>query len=138
MKHLQQIEKLVANGNLRNAIRLALDAAEQSKKHGLRNRLLQISSNYEALEKDRTAGTLNEESYRTGLAQSTKALIDCLKIEPCPSATLPDKDNPELVEVLLEKLQYFRVEYNITADTTKKFELRKRIQEIESELGKNQ
>jgi len=92
--------------------------------------------NYEFLEKDRTAGIVNEENYRTKLAQSTKALIDCLKIEPCP--TSPNEDNQELVDILLEKRQYFQVEYNITADTTKKFELKKRIEEIELELGQYQ
>jgi len=136
MKHLQQIELLIANGNLKDAIRLAMDDANQSEKRGLYSHLLKISCNYEFFEKDRTSGTISDENYRLKFAQLTQALVHCIHADPSSFTISPDDNNQELVDILLEKLQYFRVEYNTTADTVRKFELKKRIEETESELSK--
>jgi hypothetical protein len=43
-------------------------------------------------------------------------------------------DNEALIELLLEQLAYFRREYIITADPSRKFELSKRIEEVERQL----
>ncbi|ODH01471.1 hypothetical protein A4S05_28870 [Nostoc sp. KVJ20] len=45
-----------------------------------------------------------------------------------------ESDNKKVIELLQEQLDYFRREYIITADPSRKFELSKRIEEIEKQL----
>ncbi len=135
MQHLQQIRQLIAGGKLNDAISLAMDDAFESKEKTLYSCLIHLSGRCKCLEEDKNSGIITREHYTTEFAQISQTLIKYVQGDfhsPLPS---PENDKHEYVDVLLEKLDYFKKEYVITSDTAKKFELKKRIEEIKSELG---
>jgi|GEM_PF-2663192 len=135
MQHLQQIQQLIASGKLKDAIRLAMDDALESKETKLYNCLIHLSGRCECLEEDKNLGIITREHYTTEFAQVSQTLISYIHGD-FPSLPLPPEDHShEYIDILLEKLDYFKKEYATTADAARKFELKKRIEEIKSELG---